>query len=435
MRMVRRLFPDFNVWLSDLPDARDPDLRTYSGRALVWTTVMMYATRLGARRQIGTWLDDNELALQRLGWLAQELVESVPHGDTIDDFLSTLDPAQTQKISHRMGRTLLETRRLEEFRLLGRYYLLGADMSGHLYLGDRKSKFTQGCLTQKTGDGRTLYYRPTVEGKLLTRTGLALSIGSEFVENPADFDPEGDTPQDSELPAAMRLFAHIKEAYPRYPFCLLLDARYCNETTFALCQQYDWRFIITLKEGSIPSVWKEFQVLRAQTPQNRCVTTGPDQTEYHYAWVNDIAYGTRTLNVLECTWTDEDGDHRFVWATDIRVSAKNCDALAHEGGRQRWKIENNGFRAQKQEGFEMEHAYAMRLTSAKNFYLILQIAHSLCQLFECYWHGKKAVKKAFGSLQNLGRFLLESLRRDPLMDTEALQAFLTEPIQIRLNSP
>jgi len=424
-----------NGWLAALPDARDPDLRAYSGGVLIWMGILMYATRLGARRQITPWLGANERVRRRLSVLSEEEVGGVPHGDTLDDFLATLDPAQTQKIVRQMARALLESRRLEEFRLLDRYYLLAGDMSGHLYLGERASAFTQGCLTQKTLEGHTLYYRPACEAKLITRNGMALSFGSEFVENPAGFDPEGGIPQDSELPAAQRLFAGVKEAFPGFPFCLLLDSRYCNETTFALCQEYDWRFIITLKEGSIPSVWKEFQTLRAQTPQNRLVMTGPDQIEYRFAWVNDIAYGARTLNVLECCWTDTDGDHRFVWVTDIPIHADNCDALAHEGGRQRWKIENNGFRAQKHEGFEMEHAYAMRLLAAKNFYLILQIAHMLCQLFECYWHGKKAVKKAFGSLHNLGRFLLESLRRDALLDPHAMRAFLDQPVQIRLNSP
>jgi len=393
----------------------------------------MYASRLGARRQINHWLR-NEPVRRRLASLAQEEVCAVPHGDTVDDYLATVDPAQTQRVPQQMARALLESRRLEEYRLLNKHYLLTVDMSGHLYLGDRPSKFTEGCLTQKTEDGRTLYYRPVCEAKIVTRSGLALSVGSEFVENPPGFDPDGGVPQDSELPAAVRLFHRVKEAFPGFSFCVLLDARYCNETAFAACKKLDWRFLITLKEGSIPSVWKEFQTLRALAPQNRHKIIRED-VAYEYAWVNDIAYEKRTLNVLECRWTDKEGEHGFVWATDIRVSAENCDALAHEGGRQRWKIENNGFRAQKEEGFEMEHAYAMRITAAKNFYLILQIAHMLCQLFERYWRGKKAVKKTFGSLQNLGRFLLESLRRDPFPAPEALRLFLDEPVQIRLNPP
>jgi len=306
-------------------------------------------------------------------------------------------------------------------------------MSGHLYLGETPSEFTVGCLTQTAEGGRTLYYRPACEAKLVTRTGLALSIGTEFVENKPGLDPMKDT-QDSELPAAERLFPRVKKALPGFAFCALLDARYCNETGFALCEKNDWRFLITLQEGSLPSVWQEFQTLRALTRENRLAVVVND-VRYEYAWVNDIAYGKRTLHVLECRWTDPDGTaHCFVWATDIRIEADNCEPLAQEGGRQRWRTENEGFRAQKHGGFEMEHAYAKRPTSAKNFYLLLQVAHILSQMLECYCQGKKAVKRAFGSLRNLGRAFLESLRRDPVPEPEALRRFLEEPIQIRLNT-
>jgi len=350
----------------------------------------------------------------------------------VDDYLVTVAPAAAEAIPQAMVRALLESRRLEGFRLLGRYYLVTFDLSGHLYLGDTPSQFTAGCLTQTTEDGRTLYYRPTCESKLVTRTGLALSIGSEFVENRPGFDPAKDT-QDSELPAAERLFPRVKEAFGGFAFCALLDARYCNETGFALCERNDWRFLITLKEGSVPSVWNEFQTLRRLTPQNR-LSVIRDDVRYEYAWVNDIAYGKRRLHVLECRWTDEKGDHCFVWVTDIRVTAENCDPLSQEGGRLRWKTENEGFRAQKHGGFEMEHAYAKRPKSAKNFYLLLQVAHILSQILECYCHGKKAVKRAFGSLRNLGSAFLESFRRDPIPDPDTLRRFLGAPIQIRLDS-
>jgi len=391
----------------------------------------MYEGRLGARRQIGHRLN-TEQVVARLSRHCAMTLPAVPHGDTVDDYLATVDPQAVQAIPQAMVRSVLEARRLEDFRLLGKYYLLTCDLSGHLYLGDRASEFTEGCLTQTTEDGRTLYYRPVCESKLVTRTGLALSIGSEFVENPPGLDPN--QAQDSELPAAERLFPRVKAAFPGFQFCALLDARYCNETGFSLCEKNDWRFIITLKEGSLPSVWNEFQALRRMTLRNRRSVIQND-LRYEYAWVNDIAYAKRRLNVLECRWSDADKTaHLFVWVTDIRIDAENCDPLAQEGGRQRWRTENEGFRAQKHGGFEMKHAYAKRPTSAKNFYLLLQVAHILSQMLECYCKGKKAVKRAFGSLRNLGAAWLESLRRDPIPEAETLRRFLEEPIQIRLNS-
>jgi hypothetical protein len=391
----------------------------------------MYEGRLGARRQIRHRLHTDPV-LARLSRHCGQTLAAVPHGDTVDDYLATVDPAAMQGVPQAMVRDLLEARRLEDFRLRGKYYLLTCDLSGHLYLGDRASDFTEGCLTQTTEEGRTLYYRPVCEAKLVTRTGLALSLGSEFVENPPGRDPT-DT-QDSELPAAGRLFPRVKAAFPGFAFCALLDARYCHETGFALCEKNDWRFIITLKEGSLPSVWNEFQTLRPLTPENRR-TVIQDDVRYEYAWVNDIAYGRRKLHVLECRWTAPDGTvHRFVWVTDIRIDADNCDPLAQEGGRQRWRTENEGFRAQKHGGFQMEHAYAKRPMAAKNFYLLLQVAHIRSQMLECYCKGKKAVQHAFGSLRNLGAALLESLRRDPIPDAETLRRFMDEPIQIRLNT-
>ncbi|MHC4984426.1 MAG: hypothetical protein ACYTF6_14820 [Planctomycetota bacterium] len=429
--MTRRLFPGLAGLLGALPDKRDHGACDYSNVALSWTAILMYLGRLGARRQIGHRLRVPG-ARQRLERLCGEDLPGVPHGDTVDDYLATVDPAAVQAIPQAMVRALLQSRRLEGFRLLGRYYLVTFDMSGHLYLGERASHFTDGCLTQRSQDGRTLYYRPVCEAKLVTRTSLALSVGSEFVENPPGFDPNKHA-QDSELSAAERLFPRVKEAFRGFAFCALLDARYCNETGFALCEKNDWRFIITLKEGSLPSVWKEFQTLRRLAPQNRRRVIVED-IAYDYAWVNDIACGTRRLHVLECRWSDEKGDHCFVWVTDIRIGPDNCHPLAQEGGRRRWKTENEGFRTQKHGGFQMEHAYAKRPLSAKNFYLLLQVAHILSQMLECYCRGKKVVKRVYGSLVNLGYAFLESFRRDPIPEARTLERFLNKPIQIRLDT-
>jgi len=415
-----------------LPDRRDRDLCDYSNAALVWTAILMYLGRLGARRQI-RYLLGAEGVRRRLASLCDgEAVPAVPHGDTVDGYLESVPPAAVEVIPQVMVRALLEARRLERFRLLDQYYLLTFDLTGHLYLGDRACAFTQGCLTQQAEDGRTLYYRPVCEAKLVTRTGLALSVGTEFVENPPGTDPSTDT-QDSELPAAERLAGRVKTAFPGFAFCVLLDSRYCNQTGFALCRDNGWHFLITLKQGSLPSVWNEFQALRELAPENRRHVV-VNRITYHYAWVNGIPYEQHPLNVLECRFTDADGDHCFVWVTDLPITAETCHPLAQEGGRPRWKTENEGFRTQKHGGFEMEHAYAKRPNSAKNFYLLLQVAHILSQMLECYCRGKSRVKRTFGSLRNLARLFLESIRRDAIPEADVLNRFLSEAIQIRLDT-
>jgi hypothetical protein len=176
----------------------------------------------------------------RVRRLTGDEVDSVPHGDTVARLLGRVAPEALQKIPLAMVRALLEARRLEKFRLLDRYYLLAADMSGHLYLGDRASAFTEGCLTQTAEDGPTLYYRPVCEAKLVTRTGLALSVGSEFVQNgPGPAQSDEQDKQDCEQKAMRRLLPRVKEAFPGLAFCLLADSLHCNEPTFRLCQIFE----------------------------------------------------------------------------------------------------------------------------------------------------------------------------------------------------
>ena len=35
----------------------------------------------------------------------------------------------------------------------------------------------------------------------------------------------------------------------------------------ALCQEYDWGFVVTFKEGRTPELWREFQALLKLRPQ------------------------------------------------------------------------------------------------------------------------------------------------------------------------
>jgi len=82
----------------------------------------------------------------------------------------------------------------------------------------------------------------------------------------------------------------------------------------------------------------------------------------------------------------------------------------------------------------MEHAYTKRPAAARNFYHLLQVAHILSQMFECYCRGKKAVKRVYGSWRNLAMVFLESFRRDPIPEPASLRQFLEQAIQIRLDS-
>ena len=136
------------------------------------------------------------------------------------------------------------------------------------------------------------------------------------------------------------------------------------------------------------------------------------------------------------TALDQDGQPkttRFKWVTNFTVTAKRVTTLANEGGRLRWKIENEGFNVQKNGGFELEHVYSQDSTASKIFYFLLQMAHTLLQLVE---HGslfRKVFPAGVGSSKNIAARLLEAWRNVRLSLAE-WEHCLTAQFQIRLDT-
>ena len=112
----------------------------------------------------------------------------------------------------------------------------------------------------------------------------------------------------------------------------------------------------------------------------------------------------------------------------------NVTELANEGGRLRWKIENEGFNVQKNGGYALEHVYTHHPVSAKVFYLLLQIAHTVAQLIAYGSLFRKAFPAGVGSAKNIAWRLLEAWRNVRLSTTQ-IQHMLNSRVQIRLKPP
>jgi hypothetical protein len=363
-------------------------------------------------------------------------VEAVPHGDTLGKLLRRLDPAEFQECMCALAETLIRKKVLYPHRLLGRWFVVAVDGTGILTFPKRHCPH---CLT-KTHDGKTTYYHHVLEAKLVTGSGFAFSIMTEFIENPGPHP----TKQDCELKAFYRLARRLKARFPNLPICLTLDGLYPNGTVFQLIEDCGWKFIIVLPDESLASVNAEFESLsRLQTENRLAVRYRNPQTTLDYRWVSGIAYRDsenrdHLLNVLELRQETDRGAKgiagvKFKWVTNLGLKPGNVARIAQEGGRIRWKIENEGFNVQKNGGFGLEHAYAQNGTAAKNFYFLLQIAHALFQLLEKGSLMKKILPRGWGSAQNLAWRLLEAWRT-AAFTAKDLARLLAARFQIRFDS-
>jgi hypothetical protein len=433
---VQHFFGGFKHLFRDVNDPRDPAYITYPLPVLMFTGVLMYLLRLGARRQIGNLLRENGPSATKYQIMFE--VENCPHGDTLNYLYVDLNVAEVQEVVTGLTETLIRRKVLYRHRLFEQYFLVVIDGTGMLTFSKRHCAH---CMT-RTYNGHTLYYHPVLEAKLVTPTGFVFSLMTEFIENPG----ENPTKQDCELKAFYRLAKRLKHRFPRLPICLLLDGLFAGGPTFSICEKYRWKYLVVLQEDDLPFVNGEFNALSKLMPENHLVFHTGVQSEIHqdFQWVNKINYvdskkQAHSLSVLQCLETKPDQDQcptttRFKWITNFNVTAHKVVALANQGGRLRWKIENEGFNVQKNGGYALEHVYSQNATAGKIFYLLLQIAHLLSQLIE---HGslfRRAFPKGVGSAKNIAFRLLEAWRNLRL-SLDDFHLMLNTRVQIRFAPP
>lgn len=420
---VGHFFRELRRWLDTLPDPRDASRITYPLRSLLWVGMLMFLFHLSGRRGLRHDFNGNG-ALPNLNALAETELQTLPHPDTLAYLLERLSPDGLDRLRRRMVRELLRKRCLERFRLFDRYYLIAIDATG--YLSSRKPHCDR-CLRETLSNGVTLYYHAALEAKLVCSNGLVFSLGTEFLQN-----TDGQDKQDCELKAFYRFLPRLRAAFPQLPICLLLDGLYLNQPVLSLVTKHGCQWIITFKEGSLPDAYAEFQVLRTLLPLQQIETTDGIVQSQH-SWVNDLVHAQHRFHALEWRETRPDGKvTRFLWATSFSVTANNVKTLS-EGGRLRWKIENEGFNTQKNGGYRLEHAYSKDWQAAQNFYLLTQLAHLMNQLMAKGNLLPAPFKQLFGSIRSFAARLLEAWRTATI-PPEALQRYLAQPRQIRFDS-
>jgi hypothetical protein len=423
VQTTRHFFPDLNVWLSRLPDTRVQEACTYDRRFLAWWGIHLYLLQLGSRRQLDFELrDGGPSVLANFNRLAETSQTTLPVHDTLDHFVGHVKLAGWLRLRNQMVQRLLRMKALDAARLLGQPVLL-IDATGLICFQKRHCPH---CLVQKHGK-KTLYLHHVLEAKLLGPAGVVVSLGSEFIENADAGDRKGksaeEIKQDCELKALYRLLPRIKKDYPQLRFVLSLDNLYACGPVFALAQQLGWSYVVTFKEGRTPALWREFQALMPECPENTLTRVWGDGRVQTFRWVKQLVHEDSLgrcwkLNALECTETNADGDRQyFAWLTALPVGQKTVEEIAEKGGRNRWKVENEGFNRQKNSGLNLEHVYSIDPENWKVYYLLLQIAFILVQLLERGSLLRRLAEEAgrpfwklFGSLKNVARRLLESVR-------------------------
>ena len=376
-KVIQTHFSELFLSFSDLTDRRKHE--EYSMSEILAGALFMYIFKESSRNAYNNDSRDKQFQKNFFKYFGLRL----PHADTIDDVLRVLPPEELEVLKMHLVSGLIKQKIFRKFRFLGKFYMVAVDATG---MATFEQRHCEQCLSKTSKSGVVTYFHYVLEAKLVTSTGLSISLASEFIENTPGRDFKK---QDCEQKAFSRLAAKIKKHFPRLPICILADGLYPNNTVFDICEKNNWHFIITLKDGSLKSFQTEANLLKATAWKKNVyradTTTGTSLT---YAYLNDIEYKGRYFSWVECnetvvnTKSKKEVNQRFVYVTNIPVDQQNIIETA-DCGRLRWTIENEGFNSQKNWGYELEHKFSrVSYFALQNYYQLLQIAHMINQLVE-----------------------------------------------------
>jgi hypothetical protein len=415
-KTIKHFFPRFKQALQKIEDYRKKS--DYEISELIFGAISLFLFKQGSRNTFNSNRADKDFSSNYEKLFGMRL----PHQDTINDLFRKLNPKELEKFKTSMIRELIEKKVLHQWRLLGKYFVVAIDGTG---VNSYTERHCDKCLTRTSKSGKTIYFHNVLEAKLVLPNGLVISLATEWIENDSlEYDK-----QDCELKAFKRLSTKLKKSFPRLPICIVGDGLYPNNTVFEICKKNKWEYIITLKDGNLSSVWEEAESLIPLQEENKLETTTikkKQKEETKYQWVTEINYKNHILNWIKI----KEGDKKYVFVTSLKIN-KETVAQISLSGRLRWKIENEGFNEQKNNGYELKHKYSeVSLNATKNYYQALQIAHIINQFVVLGQKLKNYLKKKI-TIKHLWTELLAFLKYGSV-DGDYIKILLETRIQIRL---
>ena len=162
-----------------------------------------------------------------------------------------------------MIKTLLEKKVFHKWRFEGKF-LVAADGTG---IATYQKKHCDACLYTESKYGVKTYYHKVLEAKIVTSNGFSISICTVWIDNEDTnngiYDKQG-----CETKAFKKLAKKLKKDFPRLPICFCVDGLYPNNSFFEICENNNWNYIVTLKDGNLKGLWKKIRLVNREYRKN-----------------------------------------------------------------------------------------------------------------------------------------------------------------------
>jgi hypothetical protein len=317
-------------------------------------------------------------------------IEHVPCDTAMREILDPVDPESLRPAFKHVFRQLQRGKVLEAMVFVEGHYLLALDGTGYF---SSNQIHCASCLEKQQRNGTVTYSHQMLGAALIhpdKREVIAL-MPEPIIKQ------DGTSKNDCERTAAKRVLTKFRQDHPHLKVIVTEDSLSSNAPHIEMLQAQDVHYILGVKEGDHAFLFQQVaqaeQVGRVTYYEREDAESG---AHHRFRFVSDMplnaSHADVRVNFLECWETLKGQVQHFSWVTDLRVNKGTVHRLM-QGGRARWRIENETFNTLKNQGYHFEHnfghgyqhlsvVFAMLMMLA---FFVDQVQQLCCPLFQAAW--------------------------------------------------
>lgn len=389
--IIIKYLPNLFDMFNELTDIRNQSYVTYEMKTICVTRLFALLCGLTTMSDISNKLN-SEYSIKNISKICGQQLDELPYWETIQDVFININTDELRNIQKYIVKTLIRSKMFDKFKHEGYFQLVidGTGLSSHDY------NLNNNCIIKSYKDGKKAYCKYVLECKLIVGN-IVISLDSEFIEN--DISLTNKEKQDCEIKAFIRMAKRIKKNYPKQKFIITGDALYAAKPIIDICCKNKWKYIFNLNDR-LRNVFKDF---------NDYIEYFNDTTKDNYYLDKNYKYKNHIFNIIKFIDKKKNKETNFHYITNLDVYDFNIENIV-KLGRNRWKIENNGFYTQKHRTFNIKHLNSRNDTALKNHYFFIQFAHTIRQLLE---QGNILVKTLKLKIKEVSAFLISALTSKP----------------------
>lgn len=383
--IIKKYLPKLFNLFNELTDIRHQSYVTYDMKVICVTRLFGLLCGITTMNSLTDTFNSEE-AINNISKLCNSKLDDIPHYDTINDVFENINIGELRNIQKYITNTIIRSKMFDRFRYKGRIQVVvdGTSLVTFNY------KHCDHCLVDIHSDGSIIYKHYVLEAKVIFGS-FVLSIDSEFIENP-NHDVVKYKKQDCETKAFKRLASRLKNNFPKLKFIITADGLYTSSPIIKICENNNWDYIFRLKSEFPKTITQDFEGI---------IKCHNETSLNNYFLVKDYSYNKHIFNIVRFI----EDNKTFTYITNLDIDDRNITDIIYLG-RNRWKIENNGFNLQKNNTFDITHMCSYNYNAMKAHYFFIQFAHTIRQLLEL---GHIPIQKLKYKIKEISHILLFEL--------------------------